>query len=58
MPQATTQTHIGRQSRPNLREKARFCEVSGDVKNEGWVCRFLQLYTVISLFVHHIPDFA
>lgn len=31
MPQAASPTHIGRQSRPNQREKSRYCEISGDV---------------------------
>lgn len=37
-------SHIGRQSRPNLREKRRFCGHSGDVQNTASVGRFFTLW--------------
>lgn len=37
-------SHIGRQSRPNLREKRIFCEFSGDVQNTASVGQVFALW--------------
>lgn len=53
MTQASTPHHIVRQSRPNLREKTRFSEISGDVvfsKLRHFVYRSDTKYTVLCHF--------
>ena len=47
MPLTATSPHIGRQSRPNLREKRRFCEISRACFFEG---RYSKIQAGIPLF--------
>lgn len=50
--------HIGRQSRPNLREKRRFCGLSGDVQNTASVGRFFTLWVVFPFSMRQLREIS